>query len=111
MEQLKDEEVGHDIDRRRRVAQPIEHAANAIFRPQGKGNVNPVDRARPGLIDQVGNSSQAATEVDGDVRAALRGPIVEKTDQLQAHLRRGLDVLGQLEAQLIDADDGEPSAV
>lgn len=78
---------------------------------QGKGDVNPIDRARPGLIDQVGNGAQAATEVGGDVRAALRGPIVEKTHQLQTHLRRGFDVLGQLEAQFINADDGEPAGV
>ena len=42
---------------------------------------------------------------------ALVGPIVEEAHQRQSHLRRGLDVLGQLETQLVDADDGEPPRV
>ena len=48
MEQLEDEEVGHDVDRGGRVAQLVEHAANAVFGPHGKRDVDAVDRSRPG---------------------------------------------------------------
>ena len=53
MEQLKDEEVRNDINAGGRVGQLVEHAANPLFSPHRKGDVNAVDEAGLGIGHQV----------------------------------------------------------
>ena len=111
MQQFENEEIGHHVDRGRGVAQPAEHAADAIFGPHGKCDVNNVHFACPGLCEQVVEIADAPANVLGNIGRAFVAAIVVKADELQAHFRQFFDISRQLKAQFRHADNGKIPAI
>ena len=65
---------------------------------------------QPGPVDQLVEVADAVAELGRQIGGALRRAIVVEAGEPQAHLRRPLDVPGQLNAQLVHAADRIASA-
>ena len=99
MEQLKHEEIGNDINAGRGVAKAAQHTANTIFRSHWKRNVNPVDKARFGIGNQVVDSTDLGLESRGNLSITFRRPIVVEAGQTQTKFRFVEQVASQLKAE------------
>ncbi len=111
VQQLEDEEIGHQVDGGGRVAQAIEHVLDPLLGPHRKRDVNDAHRPLAGLLQQFVQVADALANFAGHARRAARRPIVEEADQSQAHVRRTLDAAGELEAQLRDADNRKAAGI
>ena len=82
MEQLEDEEVGHDVYRSRGIAQLVQDPLDTALGAHGKGDINDVDLAPPRLFDKLRQIADFLAQFRGDGWNPPTGPIVEKAHQL-----------------------------
>lgn len=71
-----------------------------------KRNVNQIDLALPCGLDQLIDVADPVSHSLGNVRRPARRPVIVESDQVQPQRRSLLNVLGQLEGQLVDSDNG-----
>jgi hypothetical protein len=111
VQKLEDEEIRHDIDRRGAIAQFFEDFADPLFGPHRESDVDDIDFARFGELKQIVEIAEALADMLRQFGAAFGRAVVEESAKLEPQLRRGFDILGELNAEVIDAHDREAASV
>ena len=102
LDQVGNEDVGHEIDRRRGVAQLLEQAQDARLRRHRQGDVDHVDAVGARVI---GEARQAAEVLPvGELLQPAGGAVVEVAGEAHAE-HRVAQPLGELAAEVVGAGD------
>lgn len=111
VQQVEDEEIRHQIDRSRGVAERIDQLDDTVFRLHRQRDVDVIHLAGTGQLDQFIETPDPLNIVRRMVAVPLGQPVIEITDELHAHPRRRLNLVDHLLAQLGLAGNGQRAGV
>jgi hypothetical protein len=107
MQQLENEQVGHDVNRGSRVRQSGDDVPNPLLGPHRQSDKDDLNLSGASLLQQALGVSQTRVQFFREFSGSLVRPVVEETDKPQAQFGLVANVPREFNSQIIDSDDGK----